>query len=137
MIGSPSFISKNNGVLGGGTVFLLKDASTILQSSAHAFSSFEYTSITIKLPTFNLTVFNLYQLPSPASYSQPFTSFIDQLSSFLTHVSITPHEFILTGDFNIHLDDPTEQQFILFMSLLASFNLTQYVFISIQLSSQS
>ena len=53
---SPSSISKNNCVLGCDIAFL-KEFSTILQSSAHAYSSVEYSSITIKLPASNLTVF--------------------------------------------------------------------------------
>ena len=72
---------------------------------------------------------NLYQPPPPSPYSQSFTTFIDPLSSFLTHLSTTPHEFILTGDFNIHLDDPTDQQSIFFLSLLAGLNLFQSIFI--------
>ena len=112
---SPSSISKNNGVHGSGTAFLLKEPSTILPSSAHVYSSFEYSSITIKLPMSNLAVFKSIPATSSTPYSQPFTTFIDQFSSFLTHLSITPHEFILTRDFNIHLDDPTDQQPIRFM----------------------
>ena len=66
-----------------------------------------------------------------STYSQPFTTFNGQLSSFLTHVSTTPFEFILTGDFNIHIDDPADQQSIIFMlmPLQANFNHTQHVFI--------
>ena len=124
---SHSSISKYNCMLGSATAFLLKELSIILQSSAHAYSSFEYSSITIKLPTSDLTEFNLYR-PTPSSpYSQPFTTFTDQLSFFLPFGSTTPREFIFTGDFNIHLDDPTDQQSTLFMSLLANFNHTQHV----------
>ena len=76
---SPSSISKNNCVFSGGTGFLLKEPSNIIQSSAHVYSFFEYSALTIKLPTFNLTVFNLYRPPPPSPYSQLFTTFTDQL----------------------------------------------------------
>ena len=73
-------------------------------------------------------MFILYRPPPPSPYSQPYTTFIDQLICSYSYVKY-PHEFILTGDFNIHLDGPADQQSILAMSLLASFNLTQHVFI--------
>ena len=62
--------------------------------------------------------------------TQPFSVFIDQLSSLLVHVSTTPNEFILTGDFNIHVVDPLDFKNITFSSLRASFNLTQHITIS-------
>ena len=54
--------------------------------------------------------FEIY-IPRPHSttYSQSFTTFTNQLSSFLIIVSTT-HEFILTGDFSIYFDDLTDQQ---------------------------
>ena len=39
----------------------------------------------------------------------------------------TPHEFIITGDFNIHLDNPADTLAAQFLSLLSSFNLSQHV----------
>ena len=43
----------------------------------------------------------------------------------LTGCSTTPHEFIITGDFNIHLDNPTDTLTSQFLSMLSSINLTQ------------
>jgi len=37
--------------------------------------------------------------------------------------AITPHKFIIIGDFNIHLDNPADQLTSQFLSLF-SFNLT-------------
>jgi len=45
----------------------------------------------------------------------------------MTFAATTPHEFIITGDFNIHLDNPTDHLISQFLSLLSSFNLTQHV----------
>jgi len=36
-------------------------------------------------------------------------------------------EFFITGDFNIHLDNPTDHLTCQFLSVLSSFNLTQHV----------
>ena len=40
--------------------------------------------------------------------SPPFSVFLDDFSSFLSFAATTPHEFIITGDFNIHLDNPAD-----------------------------
>ena len=52
---------------------------------------------------------------------------MNQFSSLLTHIVTTPHEFILTGDFNVHVDDLSDSQATNFSNLLASSNLTQHV----------
>ena len=92
--------TKSNKITGGGTAFLITEPATIINSSAHSYSSFEYSSITLKLHNSKLSIVNLYCPPPPSPYSQPYSVNIDQLSSLLTHVSTTPNEFILTGDFN-------------------------------------
>ena len=48
----------------------------------------------------------------------------DEFNSFLSTAATTPHEFLITGDFNIHLDNPTDYYTSQFLS---SFNLTQHV----------
>jgi len=39
----------------------------------------------------------------------------------------TPQEFIITGNFNLHLDNPSDHFTSQFLSVLSSFNLTQHV----------
>ena len=53
--------------------------------------------------------------------------FLDEFNSFLSFAATTPHEFIITGDFNIHLDNHSDHATCQFLSLLSSFNLTQHV----------
>ena len=48
-------------------------------------------------------------------------------SAFLSSAATTPHEFIITGDFNIHLDNPADTFTSQFLSLLSYFNLSQHV----------
>ena len=53
--------------------------------------------------------------------------FLDEFNSSLSFAATTPHEFIITGDFNIHLDNLSDHTTSQFLSLLSSFNLTQHV----------
>jgi len=52
--------------------------------------------------------------------------FFEDFNSFLSFSATTPHEFIINGDFNIHLDNPTDHftsQFHLFSFLSTSVNM--------------
>jgi len=71
-----------------------------------------------------ISVFNIYRPPSSSTFSKPFSVFLDEFNSFLSFAATTPHEFIITGDFNIHLDNHSDHATCQFLSLLSSFNLT-------------
>jgi len=113
--------------VGGGTGFLIRQPFTQLPISVPDFSSFESSSITLQLPQSKLSVFNIYRPPSSSAVSKPFSVFLDEFNSFLSFAATTPHEFLITGDFNIHLDNLTDHLTSQFLSLLSSFNLTQHV----------
>ena len=114
---------------GGGTAFLVKESATNLNSTAHSYSSLEYSSITLKITKTLLTIFNIYRPPLPSSHSQSFSIFLNQFSSFLSSAVTTPHDFTIAGDFNIHVDDPLDSQFIQFSDLLDSTNYIQHIHI--------
>jgi len=114
-------------VVGGGTGFLIREPFTQLSTSTPQFSSFELSSVTLKLPQSKMSFFNIYRPPSSSSFSKPFSLFLDEFNSFLSVAATTPHEFIITGDFNIHLDNPSDHVKTQFLSVLSSFNLTQHV----------
>ena len=98
------------------------------------------SSVVIKLLNSKLTVFNIYRnhyLPNTSKKSNtssksshdpvPFSDFLADLHILIATAATTPHDFIITGDFNLHIDnisDPRTQQF---MSLLENSNLTQHV----------
>ena len=76
-----------------------------------------------------IIIFNIYRSPPLSSHSQPFSTFLNQFASFLSSASTTPHDFIIAGDLNIHVDDPHDSQFIQFQNLLDSTNLIQHLHI--------
>ena len=116
--------------LGGGTAFLILDSISIILNPYHNYKAFECSSVTLKLPSSTLTVFNIYRPPSSFKYSQPISVFLDEFQTFLSSAATTPHEFIITGDFNIHLDDHLNSSTQQFTDLLSSTNLTQHVSVS-------
>ena len=115
--------NKTRTDIGGGTGFFIPEPFKQVPTSLPKFTSFESSSVTLKLPHSVLSVFNIYCPPLSSRFSKPFSVFF----SFLSTAATTPHEFLITGDFNIHLDNPTDYYASQFLSLLSSFNLTQHV----------
>ena len=116
--------------MGGGTAFLILDSISIILNPSHNYKAFECSSVILKLPSSTLTVFNIYRPPSSSKYFQPISVFLDEFQTFLSSAATTPHEFIITDDFNIHLDDPLDSSSQQFTYLLSSTNLTQHVSVS-------
>jgi len=90
-------------------------------------SRFESFGVNIKSRDSKLTIFNIYRPPDTSSYSKPFSTFISEFCSFLSSAATTPHEFLITGDFNIHINDSSDGHSVQFLTLLDSFNLVQHV----------
>jgi hypothetical protein len=91
-----------------------------------SFTSFEFSSVTLALPSSKLTVFNIYR-PHDSSNSQPFSAFLDQFQTFLSSALTIPHDFLFTGDFNIPVNNPVDPNTKHFLNLLSSLNLTQHI----------
>jgi len=107
--------------------FLIREPFTQLPSSHPNFSAFESSSITLQLPRSKISVYTIYRPPSSSPLSKPNSVFLEYFQSFLSLAATTPHEFIITGDFNTRLDNPVDHLTSQFLSLLSSFNLTQRV----------
>ena len=67
----------------GGTAFLIREPFTQLSSSEHSFTSFESSSVTLKLPGSKMSVFNVYRPHSTSHYSKP-NSFFFSMSSIVS-----------------------------------------------------
>jgi Endonuclease-reverse transcriptase len=119
-------------VVGGGTAFLLRDSVVIVRSPpCPVFKSFEPSSATLKLPHSKLTVYSVYRPPPACHNKNPqicaILFFSVKWTSMLTLAATNPHEFLIIGDFNLHLYRPDDCQVKQFLSALDSANLTQHV----------
>ena len=123
---NPPSTKISHSVIGGGTGFLIREPFTQLPASLPNYSSFESSCLTLKLPSSKISVFNVYRPPSTSTFSKPFSVFLGEFCSFLSLAATTPHEFIITGDFNQYLDNPSDHFACQFLSVLSSFNLTQH-----------
>ena len=114
----PSTHTRSSCNIGGGTGFLIREPFTQLPTSIPAFSSFESSGITLKLLHWKLSVFNVYPPPNSSPFTKSVTLFLDEFHSFLSLAATTPHELLITGNFNFHLDDLTDSHTTQFLSPL-------------------
>ena len=119
-------LARNTPPSGGGVAFLCRDLLSPTSFQLPDYHSFEAISIRLANITPQLTIFNIYRPPNTSSYSSPFSTFLDELSSLLT-LACTCTNFVITGDFNIHCNNLSDSQATQFLSLLDDFNLIQHV----------
>jgi hypothetical protein len=118
--------ARTSSVIGGGTAFLIRVPFTLLSSPTTTFKSFEMLTVTHS----KHALFNIYLPPSSPAKSRDvasFSQFLEDLQTLISSISTTPFEFLITNDFNIHVDDPTDSNALKFISLLDLANLTQHV----------
>ena len=88
------------------------------------------SSITLKVLYSKLTIFNIYHPPCSPALCRNSVAFSELLENFwilISSVYITPNEILKTGNFNIHIDYPTDYNTLQFISLPSLANLTQSV----------
>jgi len=103
---------------------------TILSNQSHKFSSFEAISATVKFYTCTLHVVSVYRPPTTSSYAKPFSVFLSEFSALLSSLTSSKSDYVITGDFNIHVDQPLDSLTQQFNCLLNSCNAVQHVTIA-------
>ena len=112
---------------GGGVAFLCRDLLSPSNFNSYSeYLSFEAISIHLSNLSRPLTIFNIYRPPDRSDYAAPFSTFIEEFSSFLSLTS-TCSNLAITGDFNIPCNKPFDSQTAQFLALLADHNLTNHV----------
>jgi len=114
----------------GKLAFHLHEPCKLFSTPTATFKSFKLSSVTIKLPHSNLALYNIYCPPQSSTkswHSVSFSQLLEDFQTLISSVSTSPHEFLITGDFNIHVDDLANSNAIQFLSLLDHADLTQHV----------
>ncbi|KAJ8017673.1 hypothetical protein HOLleu_44756 [Holothuria leucospilota] len=112
---------------GGGTGLLFKDVFTLVDSNSEEKMSFEFSDWHLSYRNFRLRVIVVYRPPYSASHPVSFTTFLSEFSDLLENVVPGPHNLIILGDFNIHVDDQCDPSTLRFTDLLDSFDLENKV----------
>ncbi len=88
-----------------------------------SFDSLEFLLQTSPL----LRLITIYIPPPSKKNGLAFKNFIDEISPFLEALSIASGRLLISGDFNIHADDPLDKDCIEFLNLLYALGIEQHV----------
>ena len=104
---------------GGVGCFVSERLNSSLFSSNH-FSSFQYIITPVDFCKIRTNLVTIYRPPKSPS-------FLDQLQTLFSELISMKSSFIITGDFNIHLDVADNHETLKFKEILNDFNLKQHV----------
>lgn len=113
---------------GGGVAILLHEQCKAKQNHSNDFKSFEYLYATITLNELYLGLVVIYKPPPSKKNKVPLSTFFEEFSTLLETLNTSPeNHLIITGDFNLHVDDSNNSNVIRFHDILHSANFKQHV----------
>ena len=89
--------------------------------------TFEMATWHIKYPGVDLTVCAIYHPPYSETYQVTKQSIIDEFSEYLWEVLAEHRNLVITGDFNLHVNDPEDQDGEVFIDTMQALGLDQHV----------
>ena len=112
---------------GGGTALVFKDIFVVKKIDGGERKSFEFSEWILQHGSSKLRVIIIYRVPYSVQHPVTTSVFFDEFSSYLESVVMTPEPLLITGDFNIHVDVPSDSDASRLMDLLTSMGLEQHV----------
>lgn len=91
------------------------------------YSSFEYMETLIRSPSTVLRIGVVYRPPPSAENGLTVNMFFDEFADLFERLAVSSGKLVLLGDFNFHVDDPTNPQAARFLDLLDCYNLKQHI----------
>lgn len=107
---------------GGGVAIIHRSYLKVSQIPLPSFSSFESLCVHFTVASRPFTLLTVYRPPSSS-----LAVFSDEISTLLADLCSRPNELVVSGDFNLHVDDPSSPYVRPFLDLLNSLDLKQHV----------
>ena len=111
--------SNRSGRRGGGTATILSNTLITKDISFNNYTSFEYHAFVFNSPP--ILCLTIYRPPKYHS------SFISEFSELLSIIHSTYNKILITGDFNIHIDDNSDPTTTEFLNILNCMDFKQHV----------
>ena len=112
---------------GGGVAFVFASYLNLEKVVIPCYNSFEALLVKCTISQSSFFFLTIYRPPPSTKHSSPFLDFLSDFSSLLENLLPLSSELIITGDFNIHVNDPSNPHASNFIDLLNSFDLHQHV----------
>ena len=111
---------------GGGVAIVYKKGLDVSKRNIPAYKSFEHLECVLKSPSNGLIrLISVYR--SCTARLSNISDFLKDFDDYLDSLTHLPGKVIIAGDFNIHVEDPSNADAIKFMSLLSDYDFTQHV----------
>ena len=118
-------ISTHNRPSRGGEIALLyKDDMKVKKIEAQHLHTIEYAIWQVSLKNETITILGIYH-PSPKQ-DHTDTTFLDEITKLLTSKLPNMENAIILGDFNMHIEDPTENNSKIFVDMMEALGLQQH-----------
>ena len=105
---------------------MCRDSYSIKLLLEHNFSSFEAIEAATTVVSMILRIIVLYRVPRSHTNKIKKSVFWSEFSELMERISSSSEKLLLTGDFNIHMDNPSDQETKFFLKILACFGLCQH-----------
>ena len=112
---------------GGGIALLYRDSIAVTKIKSVGEMSFEYSELYIKFETFSMRLVIVYRAPYSASHPVTARTFISELTTYSESIILSAEPLLITGDFNLHVDNPDDEEATEFLDTLESMGLKQHV----------
>lgn len=113
--------------VGGGTGLVFSDTIECSKVSSGELNSFEFSQWKLKTHKQYIMLIIIYRPPYSTAHPATPSVFFSEFSDFLEDIVMCPEQLIICGDFNFHMDLPSESNTVKFKDLLTSFGLQQHV----------
>ena len=122
-------IPRSSSAIGGGVALLFKSSLKVrhIISDALTYKQFEFISCLMTINEMNLQLSVVYRPPPNAKNGLKVNLFFEEFQTFLENHCCKFSNFLLTGDLNFHLDDPSNYDTKKFNSLCRSLGLCQLI----------
>ena len=107
---------------GGGVAIIYKEDLQITKSHEYKFGTCECTDFKISFGHSSYTL-GLFYIPD----DQPFLAFLNDMVEYMENNIIDKAEFLLLGDFNIHVNKPHDEKAVTFHDFLSRFGLQNHI----------
>ena len=116
------------GKKGGGIIALIHRSNiTVIKVDQKQHRSFESGHWMTTIGNYTLNILGLYHPPYSVRQKISNTMFIDDLTDYLTDWMASFRDILICGDFNIHIDDPSDTEVQILNNMMEALELQQHV----------
>ena len=113
---------------GGGIAVLVKDILVGTKAPlTTSYRSFEYCEVSLKVRSFHFKIIVMYMPPYSIAHPVTVAHFVDEFTAYLESTVLIKEPVIIMGDFNLHVDDPSDTEAKKVCDMLDSLGLEQHV----------